>query len=976
MIMFQSLWRAALAVAVALAAGPGASAARAQAFEVVQYFRVGGHPSGGLVEGADGGFYGMTAGGGPQDQGTIFRIDAAGNFAVLHYFNAYDGGVTPTGNLFRADDGSFYGSTYTGGAFYAGTVFRMDASGNVVTLHEFDYGGDGGAAPFGPPIQVNGALYGTTPSGGTGFSGTIYRIDSDGTFTTLHQFGGPEGAYPSACLLYASDGNFYGTTAGGGDFGSGTAFRITASGVLTVLHSFSGFHEGSGPRAPFIQGSDGMLYATAASSGDSGHGTVFRMDLGGAVTTLHSFGGWDGGNPEGPLVEAPDGYFYGTTQNTFFRIDAAGVMTTLRTFTTSDGLPASFGVIRGADGRFYGAASGGYAQLGTIFALDSAGGFSKLHDFISEDGQRSLAGLVEAPDGFLYGTNAVGGLYGLGAVFRMNRAGNVITLHSFAPADLGSYPATGLLRASDGSLYGSTGTFGSRGTVFRLAPTGVFTTLHLFAVGNAPSSMIQASDGKLYGTTPAGGLGYGTVFRVNAAGDVTTFASFTAAAGATPMAPLIQASDGNFYGTAQFGGVANLGTVCRMSPAGQITAIHSFDGSDGSHPVAPLVQGSDGLLYGTTFDGANGVGTVFRIAPSGVFQTIHAFSGTDGANPSAAILQASDGNLYGTTFAGTRSDGYPNGGTLFRIDASGALSTLHEFDNSYPSPQTPLIQASDGHLYGTNGFVYRLVIAGSAVTRIAPASGPAAGGEVIRIHGAGFSAPASLSVGGQDAAGFFSGVTEVDGVSPPLSPGSLNDVVVGSSGSAGVTLRAAYFADFLDVPRSSVIHDDVERMVRYGISAGCGGGNYCPAGPVTRAQAAVFLLKAEHGTGYAPPACVGVFADVPCPSPFANWVEKLSAEGVTGGCGGGNYCPDAAVVRQQMAVFLLKIEHGTGFQPPGCGGDFGDVPCPGPFTNWIEQLAGERVTSGCLTYPPLFCPSGAVSRGQMAILLTRAFHLP
>ncbi len=972
--MFHSGWRAALALAVGLVAAAGTKQASAQTFEIVQNFRVGGHPNGGLVQGADGYVYGTTSAGGPQDYGTVFRMDAAGNFGVLHYFNGFDG-AAPSASLLQAADGYFYGTTASGGASYGGTVFRMDASGNVVTLHEFDY--EHGGNPFCALIQVDGALYGTTVGGGTGGYGTAFRIDGDGTFTIIHQFSGTDGAYPRAGLLHAADGNFYGTTSFGGDFDGGTAFRLTPSGVLTSLHSFSGFHEGANLNAAFVQGSDGLLYTTASSAGDASHGVAFRMDTNGAITNLHMFGGWDGDHPEGPLVEAPDGFFYGTTQNTVFRIDTAGTMTILHALGVSDGQQAKSGVIRGANGRFYGTAlAGGDTQLGTVFSVDSAGAFSKLHDFTSVDGQRSLAGLIQAPDGFLYGTNAVGGLYGQGAVFRLNTAGSVVTLHGFAPADLGGYPTAGLLRAADGNLYGTTGTYGSRGTVFRLTPAGVFTTLHIYAVGNAPSSMIQASDGKLYGTTPAGGLGFGTVFRVNASGDVTTFSNFTADAGATPMASLIQASDGNFYGTAQFGGAVNLGTVYRMTAAGQISAIHSFDGSDGSHPVAPLIQASDGNLYGTTFDGANGLGTVFRISLSGVLQTIHTFIGTDGSNPAAALLQVSDGNLYGTTFAGTRSDGFPNGGTIFRIDGTGLLTTLHEFDNATPYPGTPLMQAADGHLYGTNGFVYRVIIAGSAVTRIGPASGPASGGEIIRVNGAGFLPSATLSVGGQDAAGVFQDVTEVDGLSPALLPGSLNDVVVGNPGSPGPILRSAYFADFLDVSRSSVLHDDVERMVRYGISAGCGGGNYCPAGPVTRAQAAVFLLKAEHGAAYVPPACAGIFADVTCPSAFANWVERLFAEGITGGCGGGNYCPNLTVVREQMAVFLLKIEHGTGFQPPACSGDFGDVPCPGPFANWIEQLADERVTSGCLTFPPLFCPSGPVSRGQMAILLTRAFHLP
>jgi hypothetical protein len=98
-------------------------------------------------------------------------------------------------------------------------------------------------------------------------------------------------------------------------------------------------------------------------------------------------------------------------------------------------------------------------------------------------------------------------------------------------------------------------------------------------------------------------------------------------------------------------------------------------------------------------------------------------------------------------------------------------------------------------------------------------------------------------------------------------------------------------------------------MAAEGITGGCGGGNYCPTNPVRRDQMAVFLLKAEHGSAYQPPDCVGTFPDVPCPSPFANWIEQLAAENVTGGCGGGNYCPLSPNTRGQMAVFITRSFH-------------------------------------------------------------------
>ena len=140
-------------------------------------------------------------------------------------------------------------------------------------------------------------------------------------------------------------------------------------------------------------------------------------------------------------------------------------------------------------------------------------------------------------------------------------------------------------------------------------------------------------------------------------------------------------------------------------------------------------------------------------------------------------------------------------------------------------------------------------------------------------------------------------------------------------------------------------------------------------------------LKSKYGVCYTPPPCTGVFPDVPCPSTFANWIEALAAEGITGGCGGGNYCPANPVRRDQMAVFLLKAKHGSSYVPPPCSGDFADVACPSTFADWIEQLAAEGVTGGCGGGND--CPLNNVTAEQMAAFLVthsvfreRAFGCP
>jgi photosystem II stability/assembly factor-like uncharacterized protein len=184
--------------------------------------------------------------------------------------------------------------------------------------------------------------------------------------------------------------------------------------------------------------------------------------------------------------------------------------------------------------------------------------------------------------------------------------------------------------------------------------------------------------------------------------------------------------------------------------------------------------------------------------------------------------------------------------------------------------------------------------------------------------------------------------------------------------------------DFLDVPPSNPFHDFVDTIARNGITSGCGGGNFCPGADVLRSQMSVFLLRSEHGPSYVPPACtVASFNDVPCSNPFSPWIYQLVAEGITGGCGGGNFCPDDPVFRSSMAVFLLVTEHGTGYTPPACTppGQFTDVPCPGSgFTNWIYQLVAEGITGGCTA--TTYCPTQDVSRAQMAVFLVTTFNLP
>ncbi len=260
------------------------------------------------------------------------------------------------------------------------------------------------------------------------------------------------------------------------------------------------------------------------------------------------------------------------------------------------------------------------------------------------------------------------------------------------------------------------------------------------------------------------------------------------------------------------------------------------------------------------------------------------------------------------------------------------------------------------------------------IESITPGSGEASGGADFTLTGLGFLPGAFVTVGGAMASGSVVNEGELLVTAPDLPPGSLNDVTVTNLNSSTATLLRAWFADFLDVAQDDIFHPAVEKIFRAAITAGCGAGRYCRDADVRREQMAVLLLKAEHGASYVPPSCTGLFADVACPGAYANWIERLAAEGITAGCGGGNYCPQDPVRRDQMAVFLLKAEHGADFIPPGCLGALPDVPCPSPFADWIEQFFAEGITGGC--GGGNYCPESASTRGQMAVFLVKALQLP
>ena len=367
------------------------------------------------------------------------------------------------------------------------------------------------------------------------------------TFTVLKRFTGTNGAIPLAPLVQGLDGNLYGATEEGGDNNEGTVFRITPTGALTTLYRFcaaAGCPDGSGPLGGLVLSPNGVFYGMTGTGGTNSLGTVFQITRSGALTTLYNFCAFancpDGARPHSALVRGADGIFYGTTYQggdagygSIFEITASGSLTTLHSFCTSagcaDGAFPETDLVQGTDLNFYGiTGTFGAHNAGTVFQMTSGGGLTTLYAFCDlancDDGAEPFTGVVQGADGNFYGTTSLGGTStnctsGCGTLFKITPAGLLTTLHSFSASD-GAIPV-GLVQASDGNFYGTTETGGAynKGTIFQITPGGAFTTLHSFAAadGTQPTcAPLQGTDGNFYGTTASGGSGnHGTVFKLS-----------------------------------------------------------------------------------------------------------------------------------------------------------------------------------------------------------------------------------------------------------------------------------------------------------------------------------------------------------------------------------------------------------------------------------------------------------------------------
>lgn len=375
----------------------------------------------------------------------------AQTFTVLYSFKGPPDGGLPLSGVVRDAAGNLYGTTWYGGAYGYGTVFKISKCGKEKVLYSFT-GGLDGANPYGGlSLDADGNLYGTTETGGYpdcifGYGcGTVFKIDKHGKYSVLYHFGAmPDGAFPYYVTpVFDQAGSLYGTTFGGGDnncdrgWGCGTVFRLDKTGKETILHTFTGTEQldGAWPYAGLVRDEKGNLYSTTASGGaPRGYGTVFKLDKTGRETVLHRFSGWSASGPVAGVI----------------RDDASNI----------------YGII------------GGYTSYGMVFKLNRCNKETVLHNFSYDEGSPEFGvGLLRDAKGNLYASTVEGSNYE-GMAFKLDKSGNLTVLHNFSGWSDGGFPVGTLIMDEHGNLYGvardggnfNCGEYDGCGVVFEITP--------------------------------------------------------------------------------------------------------------------------------------------------------------------------------------------------------------------------------------------------------------------------------------------------------------------------------------------------------------------------------------------------------------------------------------------------------------------------------------------------------------------------
>lgn len=427
-------------------------------------------------------------------------------------------GITPSSFLAQGPDGNFYDTIFSNGDFNQGSVYTISLSGDYTLLYSFcAEGGNclvtGSAPEGGVTLGSDGNFYGTTNGGGTGISGTVFKITPAGKLTTLYSFPSDtaEGVNPVFPVFEATNGDFYGVTSAGGANGNGVLFRITSAGKYALLASFHDLVNGYNPNLP-VQGTDGNFYGTTHNGGPNSGccGTVYKSTAAGKITVLYTFPSGQG-SPVGQLVQGADGNFWGVT----------------------NGVP--------------------FISCGELFKVSSSGDFTLVQTFGGQpnDVCNAVSGLIVGSDAYLYGVTSAGGSANYGAIYRVNPStGDLAVISSFCSGGTCTFyqPQPVLAQDTTGTFYGNTSGSSDGGSDFFSLNTGLgpfvrtesqsgkvgakvtflgqdFTGATEVEFGGAPATFNVVSETELTAVVPAAAV-TGVVSVVTSSGTLTATSNF------------------------------------------------------------------------------------------------------------------------------------------------------------------------------------------------------------------------------------------------------------------------------------------------------------------------------------------------------------------------------------------------------------------------------------------------------------------
>ncbi len=743
----------------------------------------GGQPYGSLTQASNGKMYGMTSLGGTNDAGVIFEYNiSTENVIVKFNLDSTINGYEPYGNLEEGTNGILYGLTAYGGANFGGTLFKFDTTSNSCTvLKNFGDKLIDGVVPFGTvTVTSQNRIFGLTSDGGSsGHGGILFEYDTiTAKVVNKANLLDSDGNGPASGLIQAANGKFYGTTNSGGVYNDGVIYEYDpASGVYQKLFSFNLDSTGYESYSALFESSTGTLYGVAYAGGLYGYGTMYKFDINTNIfTKLHDFNDTAGGYPVGQLVEASNGKIYGVTSTgimgpgIIFEYDTtSSQFTTPYSFGSAEGGMPNCGLLAASNNLLYGATTtGGASGYGTIFSFNPGTyGVDTLYSFKATDGYTVVENLVQSANDTIYGVSSNGGL-GYGIIFKYDLTTGIYTQKAeFDYTNNGAYPNHGLTIGSDGNLYGNTSNGGGlgNGVIYEfniaadtllgkhnfdytygqiagnLIETGCYTinttataaickgesyifgTQTLTTAGTYVETFVSLTgcdsivtltlteacqpDNEYWGMTMAGGAnGVGSIFKTDEKGEnfKLVYSFNTGTTGNSPGGNLLQASNGKLYGLASAGGANNMGVIFEYNPVLKTyTKLFDFDGTaSGSVPAEDLFELQGGKLYGmTTEGGINNAGVIFEfdIANNVFTKRIDFDSVATGAMPAGSLFLADNGHMYGVT----RKGGVNDMGVLFEYNpANNSCIKRLDFDGavSGADPSGSLMQANNGLLYG------------------------------------------------------------------------------------------------------------------------------------------------------------------------------------------------------------------------------------------------------------------------------------